>query len=149
MSDAEGSPIGYGVGPGFLRRILDTAERAARDAGELQLERFRRGGRVEAFRRHDLKLTVDRLSEETIASVISRTFPGHAILGEEAGRRSGRAGWLWIVDPLDGSVNFHHGIPQFCVSLACHRLPHPAVRGESGTDRRAGRSVACAFRDAL
>ncbi len=122
MLNAEGTPPG-GTDSELRRRVLETAVSAARAAGRLQMEWFRGGGGVEAFGRHDLKLKVDRMSEETISSVIRRSFPAHGILGEETGNSPGRSGCLWIVDPLDGSVNYHHGIPHFCVSLACHLLP--------------------------
>ncbi len=107
------------------RRMRDAAVRAAREAGALQLERFRRKPGVEQVRPHDLKLEIDRLSEEAIVSVLSGAFPDHGILGEESGRRPGRSEYLWIIDPLDGSVNYHHGLPCFCVSLACHVLQPP------------------------
>lgn len=122
MLNAEGTPPFGGTHAETWGRILETAMGAVRAAGKLQMEWFRCDGGVEAFRRHDLKLKVDRMSEETIASVIRRSYPDHGILGEETGRRPGRTGYLWIVDPLDGSVNYHHGIPHFCVSLACHLL---------------------------
>jgi myo-inositol-1(or 4)-monophosphatase len=130
MLNAEGKPPSGGRHGEPWGLLLETAERAARAAGKLQMEWFRCDGGVEVFRRHDLKLKVDRMSEETIASVIRRSFPDHGILGEETGRNPGRSDHLWIVDPLDGSVNYHHGIPHFCVSLACQLLP-----SESGMRR--------------
>lgn len=103
-----------------LTDIRETAERAARAAGRLQLEGFRRETAVDAVRRHDLKLAVDRLSEETIIRIIAGAFPDHGILAEETGYRPGPSDRLWIIDPLDGSVNYYHGMPCFCVSVACY-----------------------------
>ncbi len=111
--------------PTVVARIRETAEKAARAAGRLLLEHFRRGAAVEAVRRHDLKLAADRRSEETILRIIATAFPDHGILAEETGLRPGRSDHLWIVDPLDGSVNFYHGIPCFCVSVACYERTSP------------------------
>ena len=60
----------------------------------------------------------DLESEQTIARVIRETFPDHAILGEETFRDDATAEHLWVVDPLDGTTNFAHGIPHFAVSVA-------------------------------
>lgn len=112
--------------PGVLLGILETAEQAARAAGSLQLEAFRCGNDVEEVQDHDLKLEIDRLSEEVIVEIVSSAFPDHGILAEETGYRlgpTGRSEYHWIIDPLDGSVNFYHGIPFFCVSLACYGPP--------------------------
>lgn len=108
-----------------ILRIRETAEKAARAAGRLLLEHFRSGPAVEAVRRHDLKLAVDRYSEETILETIAAAFPDHGFLAEETGLRPGRSDHHWIVDPLDGSVNFYHGIPCFCVSVACYERTCP------------------------
>ena len=61
---------------------------------------------------------VDRLSEAAIRAEIVAAFPGHAVLGEEQGQGSGDARFRWIVDPLDGTVNYAHGVPFYCVSVA-------------------------------
>ncbi len=65
-------------------------------------------------------------AEHAIADIIKRSFPDHAILGEEAHQGDVRAEHLWIVDPLDGTTNFAHKIPQFAVSIAYYHRGEPA-----------------------
>ncbi|HSO19080.1 MAG TPA: inositol monophosphatase family protein [Desulfosarcina sp.] len=65
----------------------------------------------------DLVTEADLQSEAAVIATIDKTFPGHAILAEESGARTGREG-RWIVDPLDGTTNFAHNLPFFCVSIA-------------------------------
>jgi myo-inositol-1(or 4)-monophosphatase len=66
----------------------------------------------------DLVTEVDRLSEIAIREVIAHHFPTHVVLGEEGGEASGDARYRWIVDPLDGTVNYAHGFPYYAVSIA-------------------------------
>ncbi|MEZ5977169.1 MAG: inositol monophosphatase family protein [Planctomycetota bacterium] len=100
----------------------------AREAGELLLERF---GRLESGEirtkssRRDLVTTVDVASERLVVSRIRAAFPDHAIEAEEEVAETGRD--VWFVDPLDGTVNFVHGLPFFCVSIALHRDGVPTV----------------------
>ena len=61
---------------------------------------------------------VDHASEEFLISEISRQFPGHSFLAEESGASTSQNEHLWIIDPLDGTVNYAHGVPFFCVSIA-------------------------------
>jgi myo-inositol-1(or 4)-monophosphatase len=99
-------------------------EALAREAGRLLLTRLPgRGGATLAIAHKsaiDLVTDADRLAEDFLLAQVRADFPDHAILTEESGwaeRRHG-AGPLWIIDPLDGTVNFAHGVPIFCVSLA-------------------------------
>jgi myo-inositol-1(or 4)-monophosphatase len=66
----------------------------------------------------DIVTDADRASEEIVLAAIGREFPGHDILTEETEIESTGSRWLWLVDPLDGTVNFAHGYPFFCVSVA-------------------------------
>ena len=100
--------------------MLEIAIRAAREAGELL--RANMGRRIEVSHKGpiDLVTEVDIASEKLIKSIISTHYPRHAVLGEEAGL-SGPADasdYRWIVDPLDGTTNYAHGYPCFCVSIA-------------------------------
>jgi myo-inositol-1(or 4)-monophosphatase len=99
-------------------------EIAAR-AGELQMARFERVERIDYKSARDVVTEVDHLSEELILDGIRATFAGDAILAEESGGHaaaighaptSGR-GRVWVVDPLDGTVNYANGIPFFCVAV--------------------------------
>ncbi|WP_426976005.1 inositol monophosphatase family protein [Pseudarthrobacter sp. O4] len=64
----------------------------------------------------------DRASEDAIVELIRRHRPSDEIIGEERGHRSGSSGYRWVIDPLDGTVNFLYGIPAFAVSVACEIL---------------------------
>ncbi len=66
----------------------------------------------------DIVTDADRASEELILGEITKSFPDHDILTEETLTEASGARWLWLIDPLDGTVNFAHGYPHFCVSIA-------------------------------
>ncbi|MEM9015514.1 MAG: inositol monophosphatase family protein [Verrucomicrobiota bacterium] len=97
---------------------LDLATAAAREAGALLRENFESDLEVDEMHQHDIKLALDVQSQKLIEERILATFPDHAIYGEEglAGDQSSEN--QWIVDPIDGTVNFFYGIPHFCVSIA-------------------------------
>jgi len=114
-------PPEYALPAGLTDPMAEAAIRAARTAGAIQLRHFRSSATSCARLLHDVKLETDRLCEKAIVDAIRETFPDHAILAEEGGELSGSGGYTWIVDPLDGTVNFWHGLPFFCVSIACYR----------------------------
>jgi myo-inositol-1(or 4)-monophosphatase len=103
-----------------MEQLFDLAFRAARDAGALLLERYGRPARGLGSKRTptDLVSDADRDSETLIVKLIRSERPKDAILGEESGRAGGSTGLTWVIDPLDGTQNFLHGIPQWCVSIA-------------------------------
>src|SRR5215210_7809891 len=104
------------------RELLDVAIHAARRAGIGLLGAYQRPPQaVEAkIGPTDLVSAADRASEAAIGAVLAERRPGDAILGEEAiADRAGSTGLRWVVDPLDGTVNFLLGIPLWCVSIAC------------------------------
>jgi myo-inositol-1(or 4)-monophosphatase len=99
------------------------AEQAARAAGELLRDRFEAGGERATGSKStptDLVSAADLAAEQAIRDVIAAARPDDAILGEEGGETQEGAGLRWIVDPLDGTVNFLFGVPQWCVSVAVH-----------------------------
>ncbi len=101
--------------------LLDLAALAARSAGKLLADRF---GRPVTGIAHKSSVTdpvtdADRGSEALIRELLREARPDDAILGEEGDPESGGSGLRWVVDPLDGTVNFLYGIPLFCVSIAC------------------------------
>ena len=102
--------------------LLDTAMAAARAAGELQRRHFHRPLRVTATMPHDIKLELDVRSQKLIERALLRRFPDHEILGEEGSRQSKiknlKSEIRWVIDPIDGTVNFFYNIPLFCVSIA-------------------------------
>src|SRR6266699_3456083 len=101
-----------------MKHYLDTAEHAARQAGKLLRENFRRQQRINAAATHDLKLEIDVQAQELITNLLLKEFPGHAIYGEEGIAGDQSSEHQWVVDPLDGTVNYFYGIPHFCVSIA-------------------------------
>jgi myo-inositol-1(or 4)-monophosphatase len=97
--------------------VLAIAAQAARRAGTIQRERYRTAFAVRRKGAVDLVTEVDLACEEAIREVLGRLAPGTAVLGEEEGLK-GTGTDRWIVDPLDGTTNYAHGFPVFCVSIA-------------------------------
>jgi myo-inositol-1(or 4)-monophosphatase len=100
---------------------LDVAIAAARNAGSLLMQRHGAGKVSEKGRRGDLVTDADRAAEAEILTRLRRSFPNAAVLAEEGGARAGTSGERWIVDPLDGTTNFAHGYPLYCVSICYER----------------------------
>ncbi len=109
--------------PGEIGARLDTAVRLARGAGAIQRERYE--SRLEIDTKSasiDLVTEVDRACETLIVDGIREAHPEDAILAEEGGDHveveAAASGYRWVIDPLDGTVNYAHGFPRFCVSIA-------------------------------
>ena len=102
-----------------MHPILNIAIRAARAAGDSIVRQMDRVGdiSIESKGKNDFVTEVDKNAEEIIIYTIKNTYPEHAFLGEETGQR-GESDFLWIIDPLDGTTNFLHGLPHFAVSIA-------------------------------
>lgn len=93
-------------------------ESIAREAGALLMGHFRRHVKIEYKGDVDLVTVADRESEALILDRIRRHFPSHDVMGEEGTRIETGSNYKWYVDPLDGTTNFAHSFPVFCVSLA-------------------------------
>jgi myo-inositol-1(or 4)-monophosphatase len=112
--------------------MLNIAVRAARKAGSI-INRAALGGeglKVRAKQANDFVTQVDQAAEEAIIGIVRTAYPEHGFLAEESGRSEGKAETVWIIDPLDGTTNFIHGFPQYCVSIGVqHRgsLAHAVV----------------------
>ncbi len=100
-----------------MNELLSTAIEAAQNAGQLIRENFGSTLVVNEMKKHDIKLELDVRSQQLITDTLLNRFPDHAILGEE-GDATGTGPIEWIVDPIDGTVNYFFGIPHFCVSIA-------------------------------
>ncbi len=98
--------------------LVSAMESMAREAGSLLMEHFRRHVKIEYKGDVDLVTVADRESEALILDRIRRHFPAHDVMGEEGTRIETGSDYKWYVDPLDGTTNFAHGYPVFCVSLA-------------------------------
>jgi myo-inositol-1(or 4)-monophosphatase len=121
--------------PGAYRDELAFSIELARRAGAVLMDRYERLERIDYKSARDVVTEADHLSEALIIEAIRAHYPGDAILAEETGEHhavegeaatSGR-GRVWVVDPLDGTVNYANGIPMFCVSIALVVDGRPAV----------------------
>jgi myo-inositol-1(or 4)-monophosphatase len=103
-----------------MHPMLNIAGRAARRAGSIINRAALDGGGLDirAKRLNDFVTRVDHAAEEAIIEIVRKAYPDHAVLAEESGASAGRAEYEWIIDPLDGTTNFIHGFPQYCVSIA-------------------------------
>ena len=107
-----------------MKHYLNAAENAARAAGKLLRANFPQRQRVNVVAAHDIKLEIDVQAQELISNLLLEEFPAHALYGEEGIVGDQSSDHQWIVDPLDGTVNYFYGIPHFCISIALR------VRGE-------------------
>jgi myo-inositol-1(or 4)-monophosphatase len=145
---------------------LSEIEEIARRAGEILRAGFEREHQLEYKGAIDLVTEVDHQSEAFLLAEIQRRFPGSSILSEEAGSLAGDKEHLWYVDPLDGTVNYAHGVPIFCVSIGYARrgvttlgVVYDPLRDEAFTAERGrgawlnGRLIhvsdACELKDSL
>jgi myo-inositol-1(or 4)-monophosphatase len=129
------------------RALLDLASEAARRAGALLLERFERPARGVSTKSTptDLVSDADRDAENLLVRMVEAERPDDGILGEEGGGKTSESGLRWILDPLDGTVNFLFGIPVWCVSVAVEDrdgtlagVVHDPTRAETFTALRGG-----------
>ncbi|MDF1815795.1 MAG: inositol monophosphatase family protein [Verrucomicrobiales bacterium] len=97
---------------------LELTIAAAKEAGELLRANYESDLVVDEMKAHDIKLELDVKTQDLITERILATFPDHAIYGEEGIGGNQESSSQWIVDPIDGTVNFFYGIPHFCVSIA-------------------------------
>ncbi len=125
--------------------IEKTAIRAARAAGKIHLKRLNHINVARKSNAIDLVTEADREAEAVVIAILQRAFPAHAILAEESGANASASEHRWIIDPLDGTTNFAHGYPQFCVSIAYERrgklqaaVIFDALRREMFVARRGG-----------
>ncbi len=97
---------------------LHTAVAAAHAAGELLRQNFGTVLEVNEFAAHDIKLDLDVRTQELITEHLLGAFPDHAIFGEEGIAGTQASDFQWIVDPIDGTVNYFYAIPHYCISIA-------------------------------
>jgi myo-inositol-1(or 4)-monophosphatase len=100
--------------------MLNTAVKAARKAGSIitrasfDVDKLT----IRSKRKNDFVSEVDEAAEDAIISTLRAAYPDHGILAEESGAREAKSDYVWVIDPLDGTTNFLHGFPQYCVSIA-------------------------------
>ncbi len=118
-----------------MQPMLNIALRAARSAGEIILRSMDRFETLSISEKDskDYVTNIDKAAENSIIETISKAYPEHGFYAEESGSASGQgegAEYQWIIDPLDGTTNFIHGVPHFAISIACKfrgRLEHAVV----------------------
>lgn len=129
-----------------MHPMLNIGVRAARRAGDQIVRHMDRLSdiKIETKAGNDFVSDVDRESERSIIETIRRSYPDHAFIAEESGM-SGSGEFEWIIDPLDGTTNFLHGFPVFCVSIALrirgrieHGVIYDPLRQELFTASRGG-----------
>jgi fructose-1,6-bisphosphatase/inositol monophosphatase family enzyme len=113
MSQPEALPIGVSGRP-----ALEIARRSAEEAGRLALASFRTSQPVTVKGRGNVVTATDLEMEACLRDALAREFPAHGLLAEETAATAALEGWVWVVDPLDGSRNYVSGIPFFCVNIA-------------------------------
>jgi myo-inositol-1(or 4)-monophosphatase len=104
-----------------MSEYLKLAESAARAAGILLREHYGTAMEVNEMLEYDIKLDLDVRSQDLITDHILKIFPDHAIYGEEGIGGNQESPYQWIVDPIDGTVNYFYGIPHFCISIALRK----------------------------
>jgi myo-inositol-1(or 4)-monophosphatase len=101
-----------------MSKYLEIAEKAARTSGEYLSRRFRNSLKIEKKGEINLVTDADRESEKIIKKIITDEFPDHRLLAEEGEKSVTDSEYFWLVDPLDGTTNYAHGFPVYCVSIA-------------------------------
>jgi myo-inositol-1(or 4)-monophosphatase len=101
-----------------MNEFTKLAEKAGREAGAFLKEKSKSALTIEKKGQIDLVTDADRGAEEIIKEIILSSYPDHRIIAEEGGETFNDSRYLWLVDPLDGTTNFAHGLPFYCVSIA-------------------------------
>ncbi len=105
----------------MMTENMNFAKNLARQAGRLLAEKLAGKNQIYYKGAIDLVTEADKMSEELILAEISRRYPDHGILSEESVQKNEQAPLRWIIDPLDGTTNYAHGFPFFCVSIALEK----------------------------
>jgi myo-inositol-1(or 4)-monophosphatase len=123
-----------------LNQALAAAAQAAQAVGTLMRRHLHSSKRADAVTQHDIKLELDVRSQKLIERALRSSFPDVALLGEEGVSGDPNAEYRWVVDPIDGTVNFAYTIPHACVSIALQqRAAQPSARAyEDGFETLVG-----------
>ncbi|NJM39236.1 MAG: inositol monophosphatase [Akkermansiaceae bacterium] len=124
---------------------LELATHAAHEAGKLLRKHFGNDAVVDEASHHDIKLALDKESQDLITNILLGARQGDALYGEEGIAGNQNSDRHWIVDPIDGTVNYYYGIPHFCVSVALRvadeitvGVIHDPMVGETWTVEKGG-----------
>lgn len=123
-----------------LDTLLADAVGAAQAAGEKLRAADLAPRSVDCFEAHDIKLTLDRECQDLITERLASAHPNISLFGEEGGAAYGATEWQWVIDPLDGTVNYYYGFPHYCVLIALQHMgktvlgvTHDPIRYETFT----------------
>lgn len=141
---------------------LELTIQASHQAGKLLKANFGSEAAVDEALHHDIKLALDKESQTLIEGILLGARPGDALYGEEGLAGNQESSRQWIVDPIDGTVNFYYGIPHFCISIALRvedeiilGVIHDPIVGETWTVEKGGqpqlngKPISCSKRDKL
>src|ERR1019366_4387017 len=121
-----------------LKSALATAVKAARAAGKVMHANWHKPKRVNSAEAHDIKLELDVRCQALIEKILSATFPKIPVLGEEGINGDVTAEYRWVVDPIDGTVNYFYGMPHAAVSIALQKSDEwQAPDGRKNSPKRA------------
>jgi len=128
-----------------MKELNEFARNLAREAGKLLYEKLNTQHQIHYKGAIDLVTEADKMSEDLILTAIGRRYPDHGIMSEESAEKNQQASLRWIIDPLDGTTNYAHGFPFFCVSIALEQegkiilgVIYDPVRDELFTAERQG-----------
>ena len=107
--------------PLMKKEFQEVAVNLAKQAGQFQLSKLHDQHNIEYKGAIDIVTEVDKACEALIIGELQKNFPDHSILAEEGGGQESPSAYKWIIDPLDGTVNYAHGFPVFCVSIALEK----------------------------
>ncbi|HEY0306571.1 MAG TPA: inositol monophosphatase family protein [Acidobacteriaceae bacterium] len=113
-------------------KFAGPAAEMAREAGALLREYYRKGVTAEYKGDVDIVTVADRASEKLLGERLKQVFPEHGIYGEEGTRDGLEREYRWYIDPLDGTTNFAHGFPAFCISMGLERRAPGLKAGQDG-----------------
>jgi myo-inositol-1(or 4)-monophosphatase len=124
-----------------LKSALATAVKAARAAGKVMHANWHKPKRVNCAEAHDIKLELDVRCQALIEKILATAFPGIPVLGEEGDTGDVNAEYRWVIDPIDGTVNYFFGMPHAAVSIALQKRDACCVMREKTKSRAAGNHV--------
>jgi myo-inositol-1(or 4)-monophosphatase len=107
--------------------MLDFAIQIARQAGAILRYGVEQERQVQSKGYADVVTDIDKASEELLVGAINKRYPDHAIVAEEGSNSDGQSEYTWVIDPLDGTLNYLHGLPIYCVSVGVLRAGQPFI----------------------
>ena len=120
------------MNPSQQKRALDVAIKAARAAGALMKKNFHEPKKINETAQYDIKLELDVKCQQLIEKKLAAAFPKISVMGEEGDSGDAASEYRWVIDPIDGTVNYAYGIPHSCVSIALQeKVQGPRSKGQS------------------